>query len=156
VRTFPSGSGRRNPSINGVKVGLAHAVLPPAVLSNFFELAVAAAIALFGFQSGAALATVVGVLVEVPVMLSSSQGGPPAAGSSLVIDGVRLPKYLPARFSAAVDRSHAYVCPFGLLYSNARTWGLTHLCCRSGCACRSSASTLRDLFSFGSLTARLR
>ena len=38
--------------------------------SNSFELAVAAAIALFGFQSGAALATVVGVLVEVPVMLS--------------------------------------------------------------------------------------
>jgi len=38
--------------------------------SNFFELAVATAIALFGFQSGAALATVVGVLVEVPVMLS--------------------------------------------------------------------------------------
>lgn len=38
--------------------------------SNFFELVVAAAIALFGFQSGAALATVVGVLVEVPVMLS--------------------------------------------------------------------------------------
>ena len=38
--------------------------------SNFFELAVAAAIALFGFPSGAALATVVGVLVEVPVMLS--------------------------------------------------------------------------------------
>ena len=38
--------------------------------SNFFELAVATAIALFGFQSGAALATVVGVLVEVPVMLT--------------------------------------------------------------------------------------
>jgi ACR3 family arsenite transporter len=38
--------------------------------SNFFELAVAVAISLFGFQSGAALATVVGVLVEVPVMLS--------------------------------------------------------------------------------------
>jgi ACR3 family arsenite transporter len=38
--------------------------------SNFFELAVATAIALFGFRSGAALATVVGVLVEVPVMLS--------------------------------------------------------------------------------------
>ena len=38
--------------------------------SNLFELAVATAIALFGFQSGAALATVVGVLVEVPVMLS--------------------------------------------------------------------------------------
>jgi ACR3 family arsenite transporter len=41
--------------------------------SNFFELAVATAIALFGFQSGAALATVVGVLVEVPVMLSVVQ-----------------------------------------------------------------------------------
>ena len=38
--------------------------------SNFFELAVAAAISLFGFKSGAALATVVGVLIEVPVMLS--------------------------------------------------------------------------------------
>ena len=38
--------------------------------SNFFELAVAAAISLFGFQSGAALATVVGVLIEVPVMLA--------------------------------------------------------------------------------------
>jgi ACR3 family arsenite transporter len=38
--------------------------------SNFFELAVATAIVLFGFESGAALATVVGVLIEVPVMLS--------------------------------------------------------------------------------------
>lgn len=38
--------------------------------SNFFELAVAAAISLFGFHSGAALATVVGVLIEVPVLLS--------------------------------------------------------------------------------------
>jgi len=38
--------------------------------SNFFELAVAAAIGIFGFSSGAALATVVGVLIEVPVMLS--------------------------------------------------------------------------------------
>ena len=40
------------------------------VASNFFELAVAVAIALFGLQSGAALVTVVGVLIEVPVMLS--------------------------------------------------------------------------------------
>ncbi len=50
-----------------------HRVACPSALigaSTFFELAVAAAIALFGFQSGAALATVVGVLVEVPVMLS--------------------------------------------------------------------------------------
>jgi len=50
-----------------------HAVAGPSALigaSNFFELAVAAAISLFGFNSGAALATVVGVLVEVPVMLS--------------------------------------------------------------------------------------
>jgi len=54
------------------------------------------------------------------------------------------PKYLPARFSAAVDRSHCLCCPFGLLYSNARIWCLTHRRCRSGCACRSSASTLRS------------
>ena len=50
-----------------------HCVAGPSALigaSNFFELAVAAAISLFGFQSGAALATVVGVLIEVPVMLS--------------------------------------------------------------------------------------
>jgi len=55
------------------KLGVAHCVAGPSALigaSNFFELAVAAAIALFGFESGAALATVVGVLVEVPVMLS--------------------------------------------------------------------------------------
>lgn len=55
------------------KLGVAHCVAGPAALigaSNFFELAVAAAISLFGFQSGAALATVVGVLIEVPVMLS--------------------------------------------------------------------------------------
>ncbi len=55
------------------RFGVAHCVAAPSALigaSNFFELAVAAAIALFGFQSGAALATVVGVLVEVPVMLS--------------------------------------------------------------------------------------
>jgi ACR3 family arsenite transporter len=55
------------------RLGVAHAVAGPSALigaSNFFELAVAAAITLFGFDSGAALATVVGVLVEVPVMLS--------------------------------------------------------------------------------------
>lgn len=53
--------------------GEAHCVAGPSALigaSNFFELAVAAAISIFGFQSGAALATVVGVLIEVPVMLS--------------------------------------------------------------------------------------
>ena len=53
--------------------GVAHCVAAPSALigaSNFFELAVAAAIVLFGFNSGAALATVVGVLVEVPVMRS--------------------------------------------------------------------------------------
>lgn len=53
--------------------GEQHCVAGPSALigaSNFFELAVAAAISLFGFSSGAALATVVGVLVEVPVMLS--------------------------------------------------------------------------------------
>ncbi len=55
------------------KFGEAHCVAGPSALigaSNFFELAVAAAISLFGFESGAALATVVGVLIEVPVMLS--------------------------------------------------------------------------------------
>jgi ACR3 family arsenite transporter len=55
------------------KLGVAHRVACPSALigaSNFFELAVATAISLFGFQSGAALATVVGVLIEVPVMLS--------------------------------------------------------------------------------------
>jgi ACR3 family arsenite transporter len=55
------------------KLKLAHNIAAPASLigtSNFFELAVAVAISLFGLHSGAALATVVGVLVEVPVMLS--------------------------------------------------------------------------------------
>jgi ACR3 family arsenite transporter len=55
------------------KLGVAHSVAAPAALigaSNFFELAVATAISLYGLDSGAALATVVGVLVEVPVMLS--------------------------------------------------------------------------------------
>jgi ACR3 family arsenite transporter len=54
------------------RLGVAHSVAGPSALigaSNFFELAVAAAISLFGFESGAALATVVGVLIEVPVML---------------------------------------------------------------------------------------
>jgi ACR3 family arsenite transporter len=53
--------------------GEQHCIAGPSAMigaSNFFELAVAAAISLFGFSSGAALATVVGVLVEVPVMLS--------------------------------------------------------------------------------------
>jgi ACR3 family arsenite transporter len=55
------------------RLGVDWCVAGPSALigaSNFFELAVATAIALFGFQSGAALATVVGVLVEVPVMLT--------------------------------------------------------------------------------------
>jgi ACR3 family arsenite transporter len=54
------------------KLGEQHSIACPSALigaSNFFELAVAAAISLFGFESGAALATVVGVLIEVPVML---------------------------------------------------------------------------------------
>jgi ACR3 family arsenite transporter len=52
---------------------LPHAICAPSSMigaSNFFELAVAVAIALFGLNSGASLATVVGVLIEVPVMLS--------------------------------------------------------------------------------------
>jgi ACR3 family arsenite transporter len=54
------------------RLGVVHCVAAPSALigaSNFFELAVATAISLYGFQSGAALATVVGVLIEVPVML---------------------------------------------------------------------------------------
>ncbi len=54
-------------------LGEAHCIAAPSALigaSNFFELAVAAAISLFGFNSGAALVTVVGVLIEVPVMLT--------------------------------------------------------------------------------------
>lgn len=57
----------------GKKMTLPHCILSPGAMigaSNFFELAVAVAIALFGLNSGAALATVVGVLIEVPVMLS--------------------------------------------------------------------------------------
>jgi ACR3 family arsenite transporter len=59
--------------ISAKLLNLRHAIAAPACLigtSNFFELAVAVAISLFGLNSGAALATVVGVLVEVPVMLS--------------------------------------------------------------------------------------
>ena len=55
------------------RFGVAHCVAGRSALigaSNFFELAVAGAISLFGFESGAALATVVGVLIEVTVMLS--------------------------------------------------------------------------------------
>ena len=58
------------------RLGVDHCVAGPSALigaSNFFELAVAAAISLFGLNSGAALATVVGVLIEVPVMLSVVQ-----------------------------------------------------------------------------------
>lgn len=59
--------------VSAYKLKLTHKVAAPACMiatSNFFELAVAVAISLFGLHSGAALATVVGVLVEVPVMLS--------------------------------------------------------------------------------------
>jgi ACR3 family arsenite transporter len=55
------------------RLGVQHCVAGPSALigaSNFFELAVATAISLFGLHSGAALATVVGVLIEVPVMLA--------------------------------------------------------------------------------------
>ena len=54
------------------RLGVSHSVACPSALigaSNFFQLAVATAISLFGFESGAALATVVGVLIEVPIML---------------------------------------------------------------------------------------
>ncbi|MCS7004219.1 MAG: ACR3 family arsenite efflux transporter [Cytophagales bacterium] len=60
----------------GKKLQLPYAICAPASMigaSNFFELAVAVAISLFGLQSGASLATVVGVLIEVPVMLSLVQ-----------------------------------------------------------------------------------
>jgi ACR3 family arsenite transporter len=67
-----SGHARLYTALNR-QLGVEWCVAGPSALigaSNFFELAVATAIALFGFQSGAALSTVVGVLVEVPVMLS--------------------------------------------------------------------------------------
>lgn len=79
------------------RLGVAHCVAGPSALigaSNFFELAVAVAISLFGLQSGAALATVVGVLIEVPVMLfvvravngtrSWYEAGPALAGGRAV------------------------------------------------------------------------
>ena len=59
------------------RLGVAHCVAGPSALigaSNFFELAVATAVSVFGVQSGAALATVVGVLIEVPVMLTVVRG----------------------------------------------------------------------------------
>jgi ACR3 family arsenite transporter len=81
--------------------GEQHCVAGPSALigaSNFFELAVAAAISLFGFNSGAALATVVGVLIEVPVMLSVvwivnqskgwyERGAKPALAKSSIVAG---------------------------------------------------------------------
>jgi ACR3 family arsenite transporter len=60
----------------GKKLKLPYQICAPASMigaSNFFELAVAVAIAVFGLNSGAALATVVGVLIEVPIMLSLVQ-----------------------------------------------------------------------------------
>jgi arsenite transporter len=78
--------------------GESHAVACPSALigaSNFFELAVAAAISLFGFESGAALATVVGVLIEVPVMLlvvkivNSSKGWYERGAASPEITAIR-------------------------------------------------------------------
>ena len=57
----------------GKYLRLAHSICAPGAMiaaSNFFELAVAVAISIFGLNSGASLATVVGVLIEVPVMLS--------------------------------------------------------------------------------------
>lgn len=79
------------------KVGEKHSVAGPSALigaSNFFELAVAAAISLFGFESGAALATVVGVLIEVPVMLlvvrvvNASKGWYEVAGAATATNRV--------------------------------------------------------------------
>ncbi|MCX7322001.1 MAG: arsenical-resistance protein, partial [Hyphomicrobiales bacterium] len=80
-------------------LGVAWCVAGPAALigaSNFFELAVAAAISIFGLNSGAALATVVGVLVEVPVMLSvvkivkASRGWYEAGANQPVTDALKV------------------------------------------------------------------
>lgn len=76
------------------RLGVAHSVAGPSALigaSNFFELAVATAVGLFGVHSGAALATVVGVLIEVPVMLSvvaivNATQGWYAQGASKVVE----------------------------------------------------------------------
>jgi len=80
-------------------LGEQHCVAGPSALigaSNFFELAVAAAISLFGFNSGAALATVVGVLIEVPVMLTvvwivnrSKQWYERSSGGTAIVEGKR-------------------------------------------------------------------
>jgi arsenite transporter len=84
------------------RLGEKHAIACPSALigaSNFFELAVAAAISLFGFDSGAALATVVGVLIEVPVMLlvvhvvnSTRDWYDAGHGGSRVLDESALPR----------------------------------------------------------------
>ena len=82
--------------------GEQHCVAGPSALigaSNFFELAVAAAISLFGFHSGAALATVVGVLIEVPVMLS------------LVAFANRTKHWFPASEASLPSRVEAEVSP---------------------------------------------
>ena len=74
--------------------GETHVIAGPSALigaSNFFELAVAVAISLFGFNSGAALATVVGVLIEVPVMLSLGLGRQSLQGLVRHFAGARPP-----------------------------------------------------------------
>jgi len=80
-------------------LGVEHCIAGPSALigaSNFFELAVAAAVSLFGLHSGAALATVVGVLVEVPVMLSvvrivnRSRAWYERSGSARILDRTHL------------------------------------------------------------------
>ena len=81
-----------------------HKVAAPGALigaSNFFELAVAVAITLFGATSGAALATVVGVLVEVPVMLSVCRV---CTGSKCWYErGIPKSEPVPASFSTALN-----------------------------------------------------
>jgi hypothetical protein len=90
--------------------------------SNFFELAVAAAISLFGFESGAALATVVGVLIEVPVMLlvvrwsTAARAGTRFAAFSLALVVSALvgpaggPRHRPPRRPPGADGHQRAVC----------------------------------------------